>query len=319
MKTGTIRALLLALGLLVAAGTSQAGELVYITPGLDVPFWRYLSKGVADEAAKAGHKVTAYDSTNDAAKQLSNIQDAISRKVDGIIISPTDSSTAPKVLQLAEQAGIPVVIADIGTESGKYVSFIISDNFDGANAVGKEAARLLQANGMAAGPVGQVTISLARANGQKRTEGWRQAMKEIGAKEADLKQMQLYTADETFKFVQDMLTANPDIKALFVQTDAPTMGAVRAIQTSRMGSKVMLFGFDGVPEFIEYIRQGKLMAAGMQQPYLMGVESAKAMVSHLKGEKVAKEIMVPIILVSKDNLEAVLPTIKTTVFGNELK
>lgn len=319
MKTGAIRALLLALAMVFSAGLSSAGELVYITPGLDVPFWRYLAKGISDEAAKFGHKVTTYDSTNDAAKQLSNIQDAISRKVDGIIISPTDSSTAPKVLQLAEQAGIPVVIADIGTDSGTYVSFIISDNFDGAHAVGQEAARLLKANNMAAGPVGQVTISLARANGQKRTEGWRKAMTDIGAKEADLKQMQLYTADETFKFVQDMLTANPDIKALFVQSDAPTMGAVRAIQTSRMANKVMLFGFDGVPEFIEYIRQGKLMAAGMQQPYLMGVESAKAMAGHLKGEKVAKEIMVPIVLVSKENLDQVLPTIKTTVFGNELK
>jgi ABC-type sugar transport system substrate-binding protein len=38
--------------------------------------------------------------------------------VDGILISPTDSSTAPSVLSLAEKANIPVVIADIGPASG---------------------------------------------------------------------------------------------------------------------------------------------------------------------------------------------------------
>ena len=297
---------------------SRSGEIVYLTPSLDVPFWRYLLKGIESEAAKAGYSVTAYDSTNDADRQLSNAQDAISRKVDGILISPTDSSTAPRVLRMAEEAGIPVVIADIGSDSGNYVSFIISDNFEGANQVGREAVRLLREKGMTAPKVGQVSLSLARANGQKRAGGWRKAMEEIKAEELDLKQMQLYTAEETFKYVQDMLTANPDINAIFVHADSPSVGAVRAIQTSRMGGQVMLFGFDGMPEFIDYLRDGRLLAVGMQQPYQMGVESGKTMIQHLKGEKVEKEIMVPIILVSKANVEEVLPVIKLTVFGGEL-
>lgn len=301
-----------------AVTTVGAGEIVYLTPSLDVPFWRYLLKGIEDEAKKAGYSVTAYDSTNDASRQLSNAQDAISRKVDGILISPTDSSTAPRILQMAEDAGIPVVIADIGTDSGNFVSFIISDNFDGAYKVGMEAVRLFGEKGLAKPKVGQVSLSLARANGQKRAGGWRKAMETIGAEEVDIKQMQLYTAEETFKYVQDMLTANPDIDGLFVHADSPSVGAVRAIQTSRMGSKVMLFGFDGMPEFIDYLRDGKLLAVGMQQPYLMGAESGKTMIAHLKGEKVEKEVMVPIILVSKANVEEVLPTITVTVFGGEL-
>ncbi|MDR2390443.1 MAG: substrate-binding domain-containing protein [Planctomycetota bacterium] len=308
--------LLFVLPLLITAGRS--GEIVYLTPSLDVPFWRYLLKGIESEAEKEGYTVTAYDSTNDAARQLSNVQDAISRKVDGILISPTDSSTAPRILQMAGQAGIPVVIADIGTDSGDYVSFIISDNFEGAEQVGAEAVRLFKEKGLEKPEVGQVSLSLARANGQKRAGGWRKAMEEIGAVEVDLKQMQLYTAEETFKYVQDMLTANPDIKGLFIHSDAPSVGAVRAIQTSRMGSTVMLFGFDGMPEFIEYIRDGRLLAVGMQQPYLMGAESGKTLIRHLKGETVPKEVMVPIILVSKANLDEVLPTITLTVFGGEL-
>lgn len=308
---------LLAVAFLIA-GPARAGEIVYLTPSLDVPFWRYLLKGIEAEAEKAGYTVTAYDSTNDAARQLSNAQDAISRKVDGILISPTDSSTAPRILQMAEQAGIPVVIADIGTDYGNYVSFVISDNFDGAYKVGLEAVRIFKENNIAAPDVGQVSLSLARANGQKRANGWRKAMEEYGAKEVDIKQMQLYTAEETFKYVQDMLTANPGIKALFVHSDAPSIGAIRALQTSRMQNQVMLFGFDGVPEFVDYLKDGRLLAAGMQQPYLMGEESARAIIKHLKGETVDKEIMVPIILVSKANIDEVLPIATITVFGGEL-
>ena len=100
-------------GLSPAQAQDKKLELAYLTPGLDLPFWRYLAKGIEDEAKKAGHNAVTYDSNNNAAKQLANSQDVISRKVDGIIISPTDSSTCPRILQLAKDAGIPVVIADI--------------------------------------------------------------------------------------------------------------------------------------------------------------------------------------------------------------
>jgi Periplasmic binding protein domain len=59
-------------------------------------------------------------SHNDAQTQLKNAQDAIARGVAGIVISPTDSSTCPSVLALAQKANIPVVIADIGTNEGEY-------------------------------------------------------------------------------------------------------------------------------------------------------------------------------------------------------
>lgn len=315
-----VAAMLAGLSLAAPAGAQEkARHFAYLTPGLDLPFWRYLAAGIADEAKKHDATVTNYDSHNDAATQLKNAQDAIARKVDGILISPTDSSTAPSVLSLAEKANIPVVIADIGTVSGNYVSFIISDNEKGAYDTGQALAAALKEHHWDKGPVGLVTISLARNNGKARTKGFRDAMKQHGIKEVALDQMQRYTADETFKYVQDMLTAHPDLRGIFVQTDTPSLGAVRAIQAAHRQDGVLLAAFDGVPEFIDLIRQGKIVASGMQQPYLMGERSAQAMFDHLAGKTPPKEILVPIIVVSPKNLDQVLPTIKRTVFANELK
>src|SRR5258707_14224781 len=95
--------------------TASAKEIVYLTPGLDLPFWRYLSKGIESVAKKEGYEYQALDSHNNAQTQLKNAQDAIARGVASIIISPTDSSTAPSVLTLAERAKIPVVVAAIGS------------------------------------------------------------------------------------------------------------------------------------------------------------------------------------------------------------
>jgi ribose transport system substrate-binding protein len=309
----------LGLGALQPAAAASK-ELVYLTPGLDLPFWRYLSNGIKSVADKEGYTYTALDSRNSADTQLKNAQDSIARGVAGIVISPTDSSTAPSVLLLAQRANIPVVVADIGTNSGEYVSFIISDNFEGAHGTGQALAAALKEKGWQGGSVGLVTISQARKNGQARTAGFRKAMQEAGiTKEAGLQQMQAYTADETYKFVQDMLTANPDMKGLWIQTDQPAIGALRAIKAAHREGTLLLAAFDGIPDFVDLLKSGQIVASGMQQPYLMGVRSAEAMVSHLKGGTPEKQILVPIVVATSKNIDEILPTIKTTVFGNELK
>ncbi len=298
---------------------AQDKEIVYLTPGLDLPFWRYLSRGVENAATEAGYGFRALDSANDAQTQLQNAQDAIARGVAGIVLSPTDSSTAPSVLQLAADAGIPVVIADIGTNSGEYVSFIISDNYEGAHGVGEALAAAMKEKGWEDGSVGIVAISQARLNGQARTKGFKDALAEAGITgEAGLQQMQSYTADETFRFTQDMLTANPGMRGMFVQTDQPAIGALRAIKAGRRDGEVLVAAFDGIPDFIPLLQSGELVVSGMQQPYLMGQESGRALITHLDGGEVEKEILVPIVVVTSANIEEMLPSITESVFANDL-
>ncbi|MEM7710615.1 MAG: substrate-binding domain-containing protein [Pseudomonadota bacterium] len=308
------------LGMAAPAAAQENGELVYMTPGLDLAFWRYVSEGVKSVAEENGYGFAALDSTNDPQTQLQNAQDAIARGVAGIVLSPTDSSTAPAVLQLAQDNDIPVVIADIGTDSGEFVSVIGSNNYEGANGVGEALATAMQEAGKEGGSIGIVGISQARLNGQARTQGFKDAVTEAGITgDAGLQQMQAYTADETFKFTQDMITANPDMTGMFVQTDGPTLGALRAIKAARMDGEVLVGAFDGIPEFVPLLQSGELVVSGMQQPYLMGVRSAEAMIEHLGGGTPEAEITVPILIVTSENIEEMLPTIKEPVFANELE
>ncbi len=308
-----------ALGALPVAARAAEKTVVYLTPGLDLPFWRYLAKGIGDTAKAQGYGFTALDSHNNAATQLKNAQDVIARGVAGICISPTDSSTAPAVLGLAEKANIPVVVSDIGTNSGEYVSFVISDNFDGAYGIGKVLATKIKAKGWQDGSYGMVTISQARKNGQARTAGFRTAMREAGiTKEVPLQQMQSYTTDETFRFVQDMLTAHPDLRGLFVQTDQPTTGALRAIKAARREGQILVAAFDGTPELVQLIKAGQVVGSGMQQPYEMGVKSAEALLAHFRGASVPKQTSVPILVITSENVDRMLPVIKRTVFAGEM-
>lgn len=293
--------------------TEAEYSIAYLTPGLDLPFWKYLADGIEAKAAENNVSVQVYDSKNDASTQLQNAQDAITKQVDAIIISPTDSSSAPAVLNAAKEAGIPVIIADIGTDSGEYESLIISENEKGAREVGEYLAEYMKEQGWD-GPVGQVTISLARKNGQLRTAGFESAMTENGFEIADIRQLEDYTRAEAEGFAQDLLTAYPNIRAIFGQTDEPALGVLKAVEGANKLDEVAVVGFDATPETIERIKEGKMLAASVQQPVLMGEMSFDAALSVLKGEEVEKEIYVPTILVTKENVPEVEEELKRTVF-----
>ena len=236
------------------------------------------------------------------------------------MISPTDSSTAPSVLQLAQNAKIPVVVADIGTNSGEYVSFIISDNYDGANGVGEALAAALKAKGWEGGSVGLVTISQARKNGQARTAGFRD-----GAEGRRHHQGSRPAADAGLHSRRDLQVHaghadGQSRHARPVDPDRPA-GDRRAPrhQGGAADGEILLAAFDGIPDFVELLKSGEIVASGMQQPYLMGQESARAMFTHLEGGTPEKEVLVPILIVTSENIEEVLPTVKETVFANEMQ
>lgn len=298
-------------------------QIAYITPGLNVPFWKYLSDGIKQTAAKLSAEngvdiqVTDYDSRNSAETQLQNAQDVITAGVDAILISPTDSSTCPAVLEIAAEAGVPVIISDIGTDSGDYVSFVISTNEQGAYEAGQVLVKELDAKGWKGSDVLMITISQARQNGKNRTAGITKAVEEGGSKIIQFLQSEDYTRAEAQGQALDLMTANPDAHGFFTQHDEATLGAWAAIEDSGNTENVVLVGFDGSPESVELIREGKLRGASMQQPVLMGRNSMDVAWRHLQGEEVEKETSVPTILVTPDNLADTEKTLQDTVFPVE--
>ena len=164
------------------------------------------------------------------------------------------------------------------------------------------------------GTIGMIQISQARQNGRLRTGGFEKAMNEAGYKVVAKNEMRLYTADETFKFAQDMLTANPELRGIFVEAANASLGALRAIQASRRSNDTLLVAFDGLPQFVDLIKQGDLVASAMQQPYLMGFKAAEATIDSIEGKPTQQTIALPVLIVTKDDMDQMLPVLQKTVF-----
>lgn len=306
---------------LLAAGGALAADrkLAYLVSDQRIPYWNILQRGVESRAAGLGYQVHVYSAENDAKRELEFAAQAIRDKVDGIVLSPTNSSAAVTVLKMAKAANIPVVIADVGTEGGDYVSFIASDNREGAYQLGQVLVKALHKRQWEKGTVGIIAIPQKRANGQARTAGFMKALDEAGIKGAGIRQQVTFSYQETYDFASELITANPALRALWLQGSDRYKGALDAIAAAGKTGQILLLCFDAEPEFLDMIPKGSLVGAAMQQPFLMGVKAVESMDDHRKGKAVVQQQLLPILAVSNENLRDLLPTIRRNVLGQNPK
>lgn len=293
-------------------------QLAYLVSDQRIPFWDIMWRGSKNRAKKLGYEILSYSAENNAKSELQFAVKVINNQVDGIIVSPTNSSACVTILKLAKRAGIPVVISDVGTDGGEYVSYISSNNEDGAYKIGKILAGKMYESGWQDGRVGIIAIPQKRANGQARTAGFMRAMNETGIKGAGIRQQVTFSYQETYDYSRDLIENNQDLRAIWLQGSDRYQAALDAIRDADKKNEILLLTFDAEPVFLDLIPQGVLVGAGMQQPFLMGETAVDAMHQYLTGKPVAKSQKLPVLAISAANIEQELVTIKRNVLGIEV-
>lgn len=291
--------------------------LAYIVSDFSIPFWQVLERGLQNSANKLGYRIEVYSADNSTRRELELTMQAIQNKVAGIIVSPITSSSAATLLKFTQKANMPVVIADIGTDSGEYVSYISSDNKGGAYSVGKVLAAQLADKGWEKGSVGIIAISQKRSNGRARTTGFMQAMKEANIKTIGIKQQTTFLYQESYDYSIELIKQDPNLRAIWIQGSDRHQAVLDAIRDMGRKDEILLACFDAEPIFMEMIPQKVIAVTGMQQTYLMGEEAVNTMDAHLKGIVVNKSVQLPILTVSAQNMAERLATIKRNVLGTE--
>ena len=300
---------------ILSANSLDKKKLAYIVSDTSIPFWDIMLRGAKNNAQNLNYEIEVYNSQNDAKTELENAIKVINNKVSGIIISPNNSSSCATILKLAKKANIPVVIADIGTDSGEYVSFISSDNKHGAYEIGKVLSNKISTLNIQNPKVAIIAIPQKRLNGQERTSGFMKAMDESSIKGANIKQQITFSKEETYNFTKELINENPDLNAIWLQGSDKYQGALDAIYESGKKDQILLLTFDAEPEFLELITNNTLVASAMQQPFLMGEKAVVFLDKYFNKEKVEKNYKLPVLAISKENIEDNLALIKRNVFG----
>lgn len=256
---------------------------------LNNPFFVSIREGIEEKAQEEGAEVVISDAQNDSSVQSNQIEDLITQKVDLIIINPVDSTAIASSVQKANEANIPVICVDRGSEDGEVLSLVASNNVEGGKMAGEfilekvgENAEVIQLEGIPG-------ASSTRERGQGFEEATKDKINLVASQPAN------FDRAEGLTVMENLLQAHPDVKAVFSQNDEMALGAIEAIKAS--GKDIVVVGFDGNDDAVEAVKNGELAATVAQQPKEMGKLAMENAINHLKGETIEAQIDSPLKLV----------------------
>lgn len=287
-------------------GGAKTADGKQITIGLAVAnlqadFFNQIKQSVTAEAKKKGIKVIVSDAHGDAATQVNQIQDFISRQVSAIVYIPAGATAAGVPVKAANRAKIPVVTVDRNPPGEPGKSFIASDSVAAARTLGGYVAKESGGKGQLAILQGQIGTTPQ----VDRQKGFGQALKKAPGIKVVSQQPADWAQDKAYSVAQDMLQAHPGIDILWGQADAMALGAAQAVKASGSHKKRLIVGFDGDVAGLKAVRQGTIDATMVQQTRKMGRMSVNTVVDIIKGKKVPAEQLQPaFLLTSKDKKKA---------------
>ncbi len=250
------------------------------------PFYIDLADAMKVEAKKDDVVLNISIANQDLNKQLSDVEDFITKKVDAIIISPVDSKGVQAAIIKAEKAGIPVITVDVAAEGVPVVTHVATDNYAGGVEAGKLMGKLLNGKGKVA-----IIDYPALQSVVARVDGFKKGL----ADTPDVKIVAIQTGitrAEALTVAQNMMQAHPDLNGLFGFGDDAALAAVIAAKSAR-NDNIKIIGFDGMKEARDAVDSDKTFVAVIRQyPDQMGAKAIDAAVDHLNGKPVAKLIPV---------------------------
>ncbi len=257
---------------------------------LNNPFFVSLKEGAEAKANESGAELIVLDSQNDPAKELSNVEDLLTKEVNLILINPTDSDAVGNAIIMINEKSIPVITLDRGANSGEVATHIASDNVAGGKMAGEYIIELLGGKGKLVELEGIAGTSAARDRGQ----GFNDA---IAGKDMEVVAKQVADFDRTkgLSVMENILQAQAEIDAVFAHNDEMALGALKAIEAS--GREIIVVGFDATDDAVQAVKDKKMAATVAQQPELIGSLGVENALKVINGEKVEEFVPVELKLV----------------------
>ncbi|KUO02503.1 substrate-binding domain-containing protein [Streptomyces caeruleatus] len=264
---------------------------------LNNPFYVSLRAGAQAEAKKLGVDLTVTDAQNDASQQANQLQNFTSSGLDVIIVNAVDSDAVTPAAKAVNKTGTPLIAVDRSVNNADSASFVASDNVTGGKLAAKALAEKLGGSGRIVILQGQAGTSASRERGAGFAEGLKAypGIKVVAEQPAD------WDRTKGLDAMTNLMQAHPDIDGVFAENDEMALGALKALG-SKAGTSVQVIGFDGTADGLKAVEAGTLYASVAQQPTELGRIAVQNAVKAAADDKVAKSVMVPVKVVTKENV-----------------
>jgi len=299
-----------AVGLALSVGAPAQGAGKHLTilasvPDMAFPFFVHMMKQIHAEGDKLGDiEIVESDGQRSSPKQTADVEAAITKGVDGIVISPNEVDALAPALQEAVDAKIPVVTIDRRvTAVPGILAHVGADNVKGGEAQGELVMKLY--------PNGAKVMNLQGQSGASPAIDRNKGLHNVLDKAADKYK---FVFEDTAGFDRAKGLSMTESALASMQTppdvivcanDDMALGAIEALKGRNLIGKVAVIGFDALPEALAAIRDGNQTATIEQMPGGQSRGAVDTLVAFLRdGTKPANPVtLLTPVAITKDNLD----------------
>jgi ribose transport system substrate-binding protein len=256
--------------------------------------WRLAeTKSLKDEAAKRGIELVVTDAQGQTAKQVSDVEDLIARKVNLILLAPRTFDGLAPALQAAKAAKIPVILLDrmaAGTPGVDYVTVLVSDEKE----EGRRAAEWLAGQTKGTASIVELAGTPGASAADDRAAGFREGI----AKYPNMKIIASQTGNFSRATGQNVMqniaqSLGKKMTAVFAHNDEMALGGIQAMIAAGLkpGTDVVVVSVDGERAGLEAIDRGELGATVECNPRF-GPLAFDTIEKYRKGEAIPPKIIV---------------------------
>lgn len=301
---------LVLLSFLVILGVYQSRTLVsaysgkkhigitYMTMNND--FYRVLSTELEQSIHEKGDAVHIRDAALDVKRQCEQIQYFINQEVDAIMINPVDGDDSQLInlLSKARQKGIAVVVVDSQLKDEKIAdTTVISDNYKAGVLNAQKMMKTVDKANILILEHYQARSARDRINGFLDTIEGNDKYKVVERKEA------LGQTEIAMPVVSNVIEDGIDFDVVVSLNDQVALGALAAIKEKDVNKTIYLYSVDGSPELKSLLSNtGEVQTTVAQSVTGIAQESIDALYKILDEEEVEEEILVPVTLLDKSNI-----------------
>lgn len=301
---------LLFLGLCLSLGCQGAGDgtkkyrVAVVPKGTSHNFWKSIHAGAEKAARELGDVEIIWQgpqTEDDAEAQISIVDTFVTRRVDAIVLAPTNKKSLVQPVKNAMKKGVPVVIIDSGLDSPDRVSYISTDNYKGGQMAAEFMAKLL-------GDKGNVIV-LRYQIGSESTEQREQGFLDKIGEYPDIKvisdsQYAGPTQPTAMAKAETLLKEHGGkVDGWFCPCEPVTSGTARAVEGKKFGGKIKIVGFDAGVDLVRDMRNGLVHGLVLQDPIQMGYLGVKTAIAKKNGEEVEPEIRTRLVCIGPEELD----------------
>ncbi len=263
--------------------------------------WRAgLVEDVTKEAAKHPEvELTVTDANGSSTKQISDVEDLITKGVEAILISPIESQPLTAVCKKAYDQGIHVLVLDRALEGEAWTTFIGANNRNIGAEAGEYILNYMTENSLT--KVVELQGTPGSSPCRDRSEPFVLALDGSNI-EIVAQQTANWTETEAIEVTENLLQAYPkgEIDLIYAQCDVMALGALKAIKSAGR-DEIKIVSIDGQKEALEAIKEGKIQAT-FTYPF-PGAEGIRVAMKLIDGQNFEKIIDMPSELITNDNVD----------------